>query len=119
MNTLKLAIAGDLAPIRAFAPIAAQKPESLYGDLLPELRKADFRIVNLESPLAGTEFIVKSGAAFTGAPEHLPILTSVPFEAVTLANNHTFDTGLSGFHQTVEMLDTAGIAHAGAGCTVK
>ena len=115
MNTLKLVIAGDLAPIRAFAPAAAQNPESLYGDLLPELRKADFRIVNLESPLAGTEFIVKSGAAFTGAPEHLPVLTSVPFEAVTLANNHTFDTGLSGFHRTVEILDAAGIAHTGAG----
>ena len=115
MNKLKLVIAGDLAPIRAFAPIAARNPESLYGNLLPELRQADFRIVNLESPLAGTEFIVKSGAAFTGAPEHLPILTSVPFEAVTLANNHTFDTGLSGFHQTAAMLDAAGIAHTGAG----
>lgn len=115
MNTLKLVIAGDLAPIRAFAPIASKNPESLYGNLLPELRKADFRIVNLESPMAGTQFIVKSGAAFTGAPEHLPILTAVPFDAVTLANNHTFDTGLSGFHQTLEMLDAAGIAHTGAG----
>ena len=71
MATLKLTIAGDLAPIRAFAPVIEQDPESIYGDLLPRLRQADYRIVNLESPLAGTEFIVKSGAAFTGKPEHL------------------------------------------------
>ena len=115
MNKLTLTIAGDLAPIRDFAPIIEQDPLKIYGDLLPELRKADYRIVNLESPLAGTEFIVKSGAAFTGKPEHLPLLTAVPFEAVTLANNHAFDTGLDGFEQTCALLDSAGIARVGAG----
>ena len=115
MATLNLTIAGDLAPIRAFAPVIEQDPESIYGDLLPRLRQADYRIVNLESPLAGTEFIVKSGAAFTGKPEHLGVLTSVPFEAVTLANNHTFDTGMEGYRQTCSLLDRAGIARVGSG----
>ena len=115
MATLNLTIAGDLAPIRAFAPVIEQDPESVYGDLLPRLRQTDYRIVNLESPLAGTEFIVKSGAAFTGKPEHLGVLTCVPFEAVTLANNHTFDTGTEGYRQTCSLLDRAGIARAGSG----
>ena len=115
MKKLTLTIAGDLAPIRDFAPIIEQDPLQIYGDLLPELRKADYRIVNLESPLAGTEFIVKSGAAFTGRPEHLKMLTAVPFDAVTLANNHTFDTGLAGFEQTCALLDSAKIARVGAG----
>ena len=114
-KSLKLTIAGDLAPIRDFAPLIEQDPEAVYGDLLPELRRADYRIVNLESPLWGTEFIVKSGAAFAGKPEHLRVLTSVPFEAVTLANNHAFDTGTEGFERTRAMLDGAGIAHTGAG----
>ena len=115
MATLKLTIAGDLAPIRNFAPVIEQDPGSIYGDLLPRLRQADYRIVNLESPLAGTEFIVKSGAAFTGKPEHLGVLTCVPFEAVTLANNHTFDTGMEGYRQTCSLLDRAGIARVGSG----
>ena len=115
MATLKLTIAGDLAPIRNFAPVIERNPESIYGDLLPRLRQADYRIVNLESPLAGTEFIVKSGAAFTGKPEHLGVLTCVPFEAVTLANNHTFDTGMEGYRQTCSLLDRAGIAKVGSG----
>ncbi|MBQ9338550.1 MAG: CapA family protein [Lentisphaeria bacterium] len=112
---LKLAIAGDLAPIRGFAPLIEQDPEGVYGDVLPELRRADYRIVNLESPLWGTDFIVKSGAAFAGKPEHLSVLTTVPFDAVTLANNHAFDTGTEGFERTRAMLDGAGIAHTGAG----
>ena len=115
MSTMKLTIAGDLAPIRAFAPIIEKDPGSIYGDLLPRLQQADYRIVNLESPLAGTEFIVKSGAAFTGKPEHLPMLSCVPFDAVTLANNHTFDTGMDGYRQTCSLLDNAGIARVGAG----
>jgi len=115
MNKLTLTIAGDLAPIRDFAPVIERDSLQIYGDLLPELRKADYRIVNLESPLAGNEFIVKSGAAFTGRPEHLKMLTAVPFDAVTLANNHAFDTGLAGFEQTCALLDSAGIARVGAG----
>lgn len=115
MKSLKLMIAGDLAPIRAFAPVIEQDPAAVYGDLLDVLRQADYRIVNLESPLAGTEFIVKSGAAFTGKPRHLQVLTQVPFDAVTLANNHTFDTGMDGFRETCFLLDRAGIARVGAG----
>ena len=97
------------------APLMASKPEAVYGDLLPVLRAADCRIVNLESPLAGSRFIVKSGAAFAGKPQHLNMLTAVPFDAVTLANNHAFDTGPEGFRQTCSLLDSAGIARTGAG----
>ena len=50
-KTLKLTIAGDLAPIRGFVPLIEQDPEAVYGNLLLELRRADYRIVNLESPL--------------------------------------------------------------------
>ncbi|MFA6931895.1 MAG: CapA family protein [Lentisphaeria bacterium] len=114
-SIFELVIAGDLAPIRAFAPVIQRDPLAVYGDLLPDLRSADCRIVNLESPLDGEQFIVKSGAAFTGSPEHLAALTSVPFEVVTLANNHTFDTGQSGFHKTTTLLEKAGIAYVGAG----
>jgi len=115
MDTFKLIIAGDLAPIRDFVPVIERDPEAVYGDLLPELRKADHRIVNLESPLAGDHFIVKSGAAFAGKPPHLSMLTTVPFDAVTLANNHTFDTGPEGYHLTCSLLDRAGIARVGSG----
>ena len=66
MRPFKIIFGSDFAPIRKFAPLMAAMPEAVYGDLLPVLRSADCRIVNLESPLdPGTGFIVKSGAAFS------------------------------------------------------
>jgi len=108
--------ASDLAPIRAFAPIMASNPAAVYGDLLPILRGADYRIVNLESPLDPADgFIVKSGAAFTGEPRHAAALTAGGFGAAVMANNHTFDCGDKGFFATRETLRQNGIAPVGAG----
>ncbi len=110
-----LIVAGDWAPIRVFAPVMAEEPAAIYGDLLPILRSADLRIVNVEAPLSGGTAAVKSGAVFHGEAEHLAALTAVPFEVATLANNHTFDSGMEGFLKTRSLLGAAGIRTLGAG----
>ncbi|MDD3953795.1 MAG: CapA family protein [Lentisphaeria bacterium] len=112
-----LIVAGDWAPIRAFAPLMAGQPEAIYGDLLPILRSADLRVVNVEAPLSGGVPAIKSGAVFHGEAEHLAALTAVPFDVATLANNHTFDSGVEGFLTTRALLDAAGIRALGAGCS--
>ena len=101
MRPFKIIFGSDFAPIRKFAPLMAAMPEAVYGDLLPVLRSADCRIVNLESPLdPGTGFIVKSGAAFTGYPEHISSLEAGGFDVAVMANNHTFDCGNAGRRQS-------------------
>ena len=110
-----LDISGDWAPIRRYGESMSADPLKVYGDLLPELRKADWRITNLESPMTSGELIVKSGAAFHGEEHHIASLVQVPFDAVTLGNNHTFDCGVPGFQRTAELLDANGIAYCGAG----
>jgi poly-gamma-glutamate capsule biosynthesis protein CapA/YwtB (metallophosphatase superfamily) len=113
-------IASDWAPIRDFGPIIAQAPEAVYGDLMPFLRQADLRIANLECPLTSRGAPVwKSGSVLKGAPEHVRGLTSVPFEIVTLGNNHIFDYGLEGFEQTIGLLDAHHIRWTGAGRTAE
>ena len=114
---LELLITGDIAPIRHFADVAEESPLAVYGNLLPVIRHADYRIANLESTLVGEQFIVKSGAAFAGKRCHLPLLTDVPFDAVTLANNHAVDTGRENLCPFLAMLHDAGIATVGAGLT--
>ena len=111
-----LIIAGDWAPIRAFAPLIESNPQSIYGDVLPVLQDADLTLVNLEAPLSdiGNE-VCKSGAVFKGKTCHIKGLTAVPFSAVTLGNNHMFDFGVEAFRQTAEVLDRHGIACTGAG----
>ena len=65
-------VASDWAPIRAFEPIIRDAPESIYGDVLPVLRRADLRIVNCECALTSASAAVwKSGAVFKGEPRML------------------------------------------------
>ncbi len=112
---LKIAFCADFAPIRKFAPLLETAPEAFYHDLLPELRRCDYKIVNLEAPLSAAKLIVKSGAAFAGNANCVGGLTCVPFDAALLANNHTFDCGEAGFSDTVKVLEANHIAYAGAG----
>ena len=59
----EVVICSDWAPIRGFKDIILQDPEAVYGDLLPELRNGDLRIVNLECPLMDHgKPVFKSGA---------------------------------------------------------
>ena len=110
-----LDISGDWGPIRRYGELMDSDPAGVYGDLLPELRRADWLVTNLEAPMTPGELIVKSGAAFHGEERRMSALTAVPFDAVTLANNHTFDCGEKGFFRTAELLERDGIAYCGAG----
>ncbi|HVP91507.1 MAG TPA: CapA family protein [Terriglobales bacterium] len=118
MPDLKVVVASDWAPIRAFEPVVSRDPEGAYGDLLPTLREADLRIVNCECALtAANKPVWKSGAVFKGAPGHVTGLTSVPFEVACLGNNHVFDYGLEGFKETLGVLHRNGVRTVGAGTT--
>ncbi|WDP91705.1 MAG: CapA family protein [Desulfobacter sp.] len=109
-------IAGDWAPIREFAPLIEKNPEGVYGDLLPLIREADLSLVNLEAPLSDTGApVTKSGAVFKGNVCHVEGLAAVPFDAVTLANNHMFDFGTVAFKETINALESRNIRHTGAG----
>ena len=111
-------VASDWAPIRAFEPIIRDAPESIYGDLLPVLRRADLRIVNCECALtSATAAVWKSGAVFKGEPAHVAGLTAVPFDVACLGNNHVLDYGVAGLRETLRVLARAGIHSVGAGLT--
>ncbi len=112
---VEIIISGDWAPIREFDRIIEQTPEVIYGDVLPSLRNSDLRITNLECTLFGDTPVWKSGAVFKGRPEHIRGLTSVPFDVVTLGNNHVFDYGIEAFNQTKKLLEENSIRFLGAG----
>jgi poly-gamma-glutamate capsule biosynthesis protein CapA/YwtB (metallophosphatase superfamily) len=109
-------VASDWAPIRAFEPIIRDAPESIYGDLLPVLRRADLRIVNCECALTSADAAVwKSGAVFKGEPAQVAGLAAVPFDVACLANNHVLDYGVAGLRETMRVLARAGVQTVGAG----
>ena len=112
----KIIFASDFAPIRNFAPLLAENPAAVYGDVAEYLKSGAYNIVNLESPLCNMgSFIAKSGAAFTGELYHIDSLKAGNFHAAVLANNHTFDSRLEGFLATREVLKNNQITPVGAG----
>ena len=73
----------------------------------------DFTIANLEGPLTEGGTKADKQFVFRGPAEYVQILTGSSVEAVTTANNHSWDYGDKGQRDTNAVLDAAGVAHAG------
>ena len=73
----------------------------------------DFTLANLEGPLTGDGPKSEKQFVFRGPAAYTNILTGSSVEAVTTANNHSWDYGYAGQVDTSEVLDAAGISHAG------
>ncbi len=69
----------------------------------------DLTIVNLEGPLTESEDIQEKTFAFKGSPSYTQVLTAGSVEAANLANNHSRDYGESGYEDTIENVENAGI----------
>ncbi|HEX6733174.1 MAG TPA: CapA family protein [Azonexus sp.] len=79
------------------------------------LEAADYRIANLECPVAeGGSPSAGKIYSFRAAPRALSVLQG-RFDAVSLANNHSGDYGQGAFLETLAQLDQAGIARFGGG----
>jgi hypothetical protein len=79
------------------------------------LDAADYRIGNLEVPVAtGGQAHASKITTFRADPRVLTVLHG-RFEAVSLANNHSGDYGHDAFGKTMQHLANAGIAYFGGG----
>jgi len=94
-------------------------PEAVWGDVLSRLRGLDGLFVNLECALStrGREWTrTYRPFHFRAAPDWaIPALRAAGVDWTALANNHLLDYEEVALHDTVDHLDDAGIAHAGAG----
>lgn len=87
-----------------------------FRGVAAELKTGDITIANLESPIArnGSEFTGKK-FRFRAEPELAGALNRSGINLVTLANNHTMDFGGPALMETMQNLESAGIAWIGAG----
>lgn len=96
-------------------------PAYVWGDALDALRQAgaDVRIINLETSITTSEDAWPAkGINYRMHPRNIGCLTAAAIDCCALANNHVLDWGHAGLIETIEALDAAGIAHAGAGRTL-
>ena len=90
-----------------------------WGDLLPYLREADLFLINLECAMTDRGQCWSDGRykpfSFRAGPAVVATLQAGRVDCASLANNHACDYGTEGLLQTIDVLDSAGIAHVGAG----
>lgn len=90
----------------------------IWGDALAELQQAgtDVRIINLETSITRSEdYWPYKAVLYRMHPENIGCLTAAHIDCCCLANNHVLDWGYQGLAETLQTLDRAGVAHAGAG----
>jgi poly-gamma-glutamate synthesis protein (capsule biosynthesis protein) len=82
------------------------------------IEESDFSIANLECALTYSKEIEVRGDnrfRYRGYPEYTSVLTSMGIDAVSLANNHTFDYGQIGYDDTITALREVGVGYFGNG----
>ena len=89
--------------------------EYVWGDALDEFRRADARIVNLETAMTCHEEPAPKGINYRCHPAHVQCLKAASVDCCVLANNHLLDWGEAGLLETLSALDAAGLEYCGAG----
>lgn len=95
-----------------------RRPESCWGDVAPLLQNCDGVVANLECAITSHDqpwLRAPKMFHFGADPMAVEVLKRGNVRAVSLANNHVLDFEVAGLLDTLENLDRAGIAHAGAG----
>ena len=119
---MSIIIGADIVPTKSNYDLFEKGDvlELVGQELLDILNKADYRIFNLEVPLADTEKpIPKCGPNLIAPRSTVNGLKALGVDLFTLANNHILDQDIQGLDSTRKALDEAGIAYIGVGNTPK
>ena len=113
-ESLSLIFAGDVMLDDGPGRVVADGRDPLAA-VAPLLAGADYRIANLECPVATTGTPLDNKIySFRAHPRVLSVLQG-RFDAVSLANNHSGDYGRAALTETMALLDGAGIRRFGGG----
>jgi poly-gamma-glutamate capsule biosynthesis protein CapA/YwtB (metallophosphatase superfamily) len=119
-RSLTLALTGDVMLGRLTNEAIARRGFAYpWGAMQPLLQQADAVLINLECTLTGRTQPWYDGSYkpfyFRADPSAVETLLTGHVAFASVANNHIGDFDTDGLVETLEVLDRAGIAHAGAG----
>lgn len=120
-KNFNIIIVGDLLPAKENAvDFESANVKALFDDRLCGLfADADFSIANLEGPLTDcSQSQEKIGPVLKARKATANGIKALGITAVALANNHVTDYGQQGMQDTLDTLDSYGIAHVGAGLNI-
>ncbi len=90
----------------------------IWGNALQEFQREapQAKVINLETAITQSDTHWESkDVHYKMSLENVACLTAAGIDCCVLANNHMLDWGIAGLLDTIKILDTAGIKHAGAG----
>lgn len=117
---MKIIIGADFVPTKSNTEFFEKGDiKHLLGEQLTKvLERADYRIFNLEVPLADNASpIPKCGPNLIAPSSAIGAYQAAGVDLLTLANNHILDQGERGLESTLRVLRDAGIACVGVGQT--
>ena len=116
---MKISVIGDVMTEYELLKTLKQEDGSydydpVFMPLKGLLAEADYRIANLETPVAGEDLVYSPNYYSFNAPESLvTALQKIGIDAVSTANNHAADRKGEGFRRTLRTLDRLGMPHTG------
>lgn len=112
-DSISMLAVGDCGPVHGAAD---GFPVERYSELVrPTLAQADLRFANCERQYSSRGTVNASAPHGRQPPEMARIFTDCGFDAVTIANNHMYDSGPEALLDTRALLLAKGIQVTGAG----
>ncbi|MBT8200949.1 MAG: CapA family protein [Acidimicrobiia bacterium] len=86
----------------------------MFEPLRSRIEAADLAICHMEVPLSKDNRGISSYPSFRAPREVADAIADVGFDTCSTASNHTIDKGVQGAIDTLGVLDSAGLGHAGS-----
>ena len=114
---IKITILGDICPTSdTLSYFDSNNSKGLFGDVLSEIKTADFSLCNVEFPLIDNgKPAIKTGPILSGKAAYSELFKDAGFNLVSLGNNHIKDYGEKGVLSTLKAFEDIGIPTLGAG----
>lgn len=112
---MKILFLGDVCPTPDYLKLFEDKSgKSLFNNVSALIKECDYAVCNFECPATNSQTpIKKCGPTLKAKPEDIEMLSNVGISAVSLANNHTLDYGVTGFLDTVSACEKFGVSYFG------
>ena len=111
---VSIAVVGDITFAKSMSSVLSGG-KSPYAGVENVTSKVDLLLINFENPSTNSSNAVKGDIPFKSSPEYAKLAKNNNNTVAAIANNHVFDYGIDGMHDTVNNLKNEGMAVLGAG----
>ena len=98
---------------------AAYDFSPMLDQVRAELKAADLAVCHLETPLSPDNRYLSGYPRFNTPRELASAIVGAGYESCSTASNHSLDRGEAGVRATLDVLDAAGLTHAGSNRTAE